>query len=97
VQSAPGISRPLPPEGGRGRFRCASTKPGEGGSRIPARQTSTADSLHEFSLGVKHIPGVIEHGLFIEEADAVLVEGESDDDLEFYMREDEDEPGSESV
>jgi len=40
---------------------------------------------------------VIEHGLFIEEADAVLVEGESDDDLEFYMREDEDEPGSESV
>jgi len=58
--------------------------------RIPESLDGSVDSLHEFSLGIKHIPGVIEHGLFIDEADAVLVEDE-EGDLELYLREDEGE------
>ncbi len=58
---------------------------------IPEDLTETVDTLLEFSLAIKHVPGVVEHGLFIEEADAVLVEGESDEDLELYLREDPDD------
>ena len=57
---------------------------------IPEGMTETIEAMHEFSIGVKHIPGVVEHGLFVEEADAVLVEGESDEELELYVREDAD-------
>ena len=56
---------------------------------IPERLTDTVDAMLEFSLAIKHIPGVIEHGLFAEEADAVLIEGETDEDLELYLRQDE--------
>jgi len=55
---------------------------------IPESVTDSLEALHEFSLGIKHIPGVIEHGLFIDEADAVLVEGEDEGDLELYLRDD---------
>ena len=58
---------------------------------IPEDLTESVDTLLEFSVAIKHVPGVIEHGLFIEEADAVLVEGESDEDLELYLREDPDD------
>ena len=56
----------------------------------PEEMTESMDGLLELSLGIKHIPGVVEHGLFIEEADAVLVEGESGEELELYVREDAD-------
>jgi len=58
-------------------------------AKIPERLTDSVDAMLEFSLAVKHIPGVIEHGLFIDEADAVLIEGETDDDLELYLRQEE--------
>jgi len=57
---------------------------------LPAEYAETTESLLDLSLAIKHIPGVIEHGIFIEEADAVLVEGESDEDLELYLREDDE-------
>lgn len=60
-------------------------------AQVPDQLSGTVDSMHELSLALKHIPGVIEHGLFVDEADAVLAEGESDEDMELYLRQEEGE------